>query len=705
MASHSWEYILRIRAISARSILVLSCIPLAVVLACTSGAPDEIRLDGEQLGSTELSEPTATQRVEIKATTEPSPTAEPTVIASPTPVPTSKPIVVDLTPKQIYDLVSNSIGFISTPTSTGTGFLIDGNFIVTNMHIVWPYSEVDIIFPDGSIHQSVPLAQINRHSDLAILGPISTDLEPLNWSSEAGSSVGSDVYLVGYPGDTSGNPQPALIEALVSRFHISPEAEVSFIQLDASVAGGQSGSPLLNKVGEVIGVIGLSFTEANYGLAAAASEVRALISSMVATATDDPFGDRNILNPVSLDIGTTLHSKLDDEWGEIVYILDHPANTEIDLNFTSESDLLITAVDAYGSSVAEVDNTLAGTEYVRIDPGYESPIIVTPLLVETGAASIIMTSSHPIGLWVDPDERQFLNIGTTYVGGSDYFGDFDAFEIELEAGDVITANLFSVTIDGFIQIGQPGISSDNWAWDDDSGGGMFGLDPELVFRAEESGIYLIVVSDAFLSAVGGYTLTVQEATARQVALLPEPVIKIPTPTPAPRSAPTGGNTEIGKVKAYVSKQYPFGFIYPATWVHLKGIEELGHTDGFWLETTPSGLQMVSVTEIDLIANGHGRTSLDEYMDLQVAELYALNLQDFELLSISKITTEQGVTVGVIEYTATAAFPLRAKLMSYVHNEAIAIQIGFIADSDAFTYEVSNFADYAFRNFVIISESP
>ena len=105
--------------------------------------------------------PTATHTVTPTPTptaaNTPIPSLKATVTPAPTPTPTSEiagSLVMD--PSEIYANVSPSIAFISTTSSYGSGILIEGGYVVTNAHVVWPYNSVRVVFPDGSEHSEVP---------------------------------------------------------------------------------------------------------------------------------------------------------------------------------------------------------------------------------------------------------------------------------------------------------------------------------------------------------------------------------------------------------------------------------------------------------------------------------------------------------------------------------------------------------------------
>jgi len=195
--------------------------------------------------STATVAPTAVPSPTIAATATDTPTLTPEPTATPTPAP--------LTPSQVFRKVSPSVAFIDTPVTRGSGFLIDGGYVVTSAHVVWPFDTVRVVFPDGSEFKNAPLLAWDLMVDLAVIGPIGIDLPPLTPIDGENYVIGSDVYLIGYPGEVEEFPQPAISRGLISRKREWDRTDVTYFQTDAAVAGGQSGGVLVSELGEAHG--------------------------------------------------------------------------------------------------------------------------------------------------------------------------------------------------------------------------------------------------------------------------------------------------------------------------------------------------------------------------------------------------------------------------------------------------------------------
>jgi S1-C subfamily serine protease len=171
-----------------------------------------------------------------------------------------------LTPQQLYDLVKPSVVKITVkirtgnglvPQAQGSGFIYskDG-FIVTNNHVVNGADAIEVTFPDGMISKA-NLVGADPYSDLAVIrvAPNLSNLQPLLMGNSSGLKVGDLVFAVGNPFGLSGS----MTEGIVSQLDRTLNTEygyliVGVVQTDAAVNPGNSGGPLLNAWGEVIGV-------------------------------------------------------------------------------------------------------------------------------------------------------------------------------------------------------------------------------------------------------------------------------------------------------------------------------------------------------------------------------------------------------------------------------------------------------------------
>jgi serine protease Do len=138
-------------------------------------------------------------------------------------------------------------------TSLGSGFVIDSSgLVVTNNHVIAEAEEISVRFPDGERFKA-KLVGRDPKTDLALL-KIETkkQLPSLTWGDSSRSRVGDWVLAIGNPFGLGGSVTAGIISAYGRDINAGPYDD--FIQTDASINRGNSGGPLFNLNGEVIGI-------------------------------------------------------------------------------------------------------------------------------------------------------------------------------------------------------------------------------------------------------------------------------------------------------------------------------------------------------------------------------------------------------------------------------------------------------------------
>ena len=138
-------------------------------------------------------------------------------------------------------------------TAAGSGFIIDKTgYIVTNNHVIANSSSITVILHDGTSLQA-KLIGSDKKTDLAIL-KVETDLElkPVNWGDSDKAKVGNWALAIGNPFGLATTVTLGIVSAKARDINAGPFDD--FIQTDAPINRGNSGGPLFNLDGEVIGV-------------------------------------------------------------------------------------------------------------------------------------------------------------------------------------------------------------------------------------------------------------------------------------------------------------------------------------------------------------------------------------------------------------------------------------------------------------------
>jgi len=139
---------------------------------------------------------------------------------------------------------------IRTDISQGTGFIVDSEgYVVTNYHVMQGAKAAAILTYEGISHQ-VSLIGVDKNMDVALL-KIEGSFDSLDFGNSDEISIGEKVIAIGNPLGL----QFSVTEGIVSAVHRPGlNGGDSYIQTDAALNPGNSGGPLINKRGEVIGL-------------------------------------------------------------------------------------------------------------------------------------------------------------------------------------------------------------------------------------------------------------------------------------------------------------------------------------------------------------------------------------------------------------------------------------------------------------------
>ena len=368
--------------------------------------------------------------------------------------------------------------------------LIEGGYVLTNAHVPWPFDQVRVVFPDGSEFRQAPVAYWDLMGDLALIGPLDTDLSPLALVDGEDIEIGSDVYLVGYPGEPEAFPQPTISRGLVSRLREWEAIGMTYLQTDAAIAGGQSGGVLVSEEGDVIGISGFKFTEANFALVASAADVLPRVERLIAGEDVAGLGDRSVpLEGGQLEHDLTLRVRFDT----FTYVVYEPVGTLVRIEVEGDNDADFALVDAYGQTLVEAGETLTGVESSSATTEAAAPYFLSVGQATHGPGSFRVTGSRELVPYPDLDDGTEVAVGNKVFGSLDSPVDRDYFVIELTEGQAVEITADSPYFDTFLAVDFPGASITQILSDDDSGGGLFGTNSKITYRAPQSGTYFIFV--------------------------------------------------------------------------------------------------------------------------------------------------------------------------------------------------------------------
>ena len=190
----------------------------------------------------------------------------------------------------------------------GTGFVIsaDGQ-IVTNAHVVDGADTVKVTLPDGRSFDAEVLGT-DPATDIAVVKVDATDLPTLAFGDSDSLQVGQDVVAIGNPFGLGNSVTSGIVSALGRNINSGPFDD--FIQTDAAINRGNSGGPLFNAEGQVVGMNTAIYSPSGGSVGIGFAVPSNQVERIVADLTDDGSVSRGWLGvqiqPVSEDVALAL---------------------------------------------------------------------------------------------------------------------------------------------------------------------------------------------------------------------------------------------------------------------------------------------------------------------------------------------------------------------------------------------------------------
>ena len=195
---------------------------------------------------------------------------------------------------------NNSYSNSNLEKSSGTGFAISSNgYIVTNHHVIDKAKSIEVKGVNGNFSRKLnaELVVSDEKNDLAIIkinDTLFSSLGSIPYTVRQGvADVGENVFVLGYPLTSSMGEEVKLTNGIVSS-KTGFQGDISTYQISAPVQPGNSGGPLFDKNGNLIGVVNAKHTMAeNAGYAIKFNYVKNLIELLPQTIS---FPQVNLLN-------------------------------------------------------------------------------------------------------------------------------------------------------------------------------------------------------------------------------------------------------------------------------------------------------------------------------------------------------------------------------------------------------------------------
>ncbi len=179
----------------------------------------------------------------------------------------------------------HSVVVIETVTRTGGGSVGSGivmtanGYIATNHHVVENAATIRVRFYDG-VYADATVVGTSDTDDLAVIKVSRTDLIPATFAYSSDCYVGQTVYAIGTPAspEFAWTTTRGIISYKDRAVTLDDGSTISLLQTDANVNPGNSGGPLINEKGEVLGVVTMKLAEGYEGIGfAIPSDIAVLI--------------------------------------------------------------------------------------------------------------------------------------------------------------------------------------------------------------------------------------------------------------------------------------------------------------------------------------------------------------------------------------------------------------------------------------------
>ena len=169
----------------------------------------------------------------------------------------------------------NSVFVVTSGNSLGSGFAVGENCIITNAHVLDNPNNIALTTYAGETHTAY-LAGYDQDKDIAVLGVKDAKFSPLTFADYKSLNTGDDVYAIGAPKSMAYTLTKGVISAKEREI-----GKYKYIQTDAAINEGNSGGPLLNDAGNVIGINTLKMSDSEgIGLAIPMTVVSDFLKSL-----------------------------------------------------------------------------------------------------------------------------------------------------------------------------------------------------------------------------------------------------------------------------------------------------------------------------------------------------------------------------------------------------------------------------------------
>ena len=179
----------------------------------------------------------------------------------------------------------NMFGQTTETAAAGSGFIVSSNgYIVTNYHVIEGANTIKVTTNDGKEYTAT-VRGYDESNDIAVLKIKATGLKAVTLGSSSKANVGDSVVTIGNPlGELTFSLTSSSISALNREVTFSGGNTMKLIQTDAAINSGNSGGPLFNMYGQVIGITSSKYVSSSFeglGFAISINEAVPILEELV----------------------------------------------------------------------------------------------------------------------------------------------------------------------------------------------------------------------------------------------------------------------------------------------------------------------------------------------------------------------------------------------------------------------------------------
>ena len=190
------------------------------------------------------------------------------------------------------DIVSTNVfGQTVTGAAAGSGFVItEDGYILTNYHVIDGANSIKVTFDNGKEYTATYVGGEEKN-DITVIKVDATGLTPVVIGKSSDMLVGEQVTTIGNPlGELTFSESTGIISALDRSITMSDGRQMNMIQTDCAINSGNSGGPLFNSYGEVIGIVSAKYSSGSnsssasvegLGFAIPMDDVASMVSDLV----------------------------------------------------------------------------------------------------------------------------------------------------------------------------------------------------------------------------------------------------------------------------------------------------------------------------------------------------------------------------------------------------------------------------------------